>query len=410
MPLRSKELIGLLFAGLWLVMGANLPVSGFPAFTAQVSTSSASSGTWDFLFGNSSAVPSSSSVPAPDGSGTGAVAPAVDVYSSTGSDASSSSVPTFDASSSAPAAICGDGILEGGEQCENGHPCRDGFYCTAPNCQCKAYPTCGNGILDPGEQCDTGHWCVQGQYCSAQCSCVPLPGFSSPPQTGTSQAGIPAASFSAAYVTSSVSSGSISSASPILTMPIAQCGNGVLDPGEQCDDGNVSDGDGCSSACTIEEGWVCYGSPSLCLFLPPVTAPVHPAAQPSSSGSSFDVSSSADSSSFSALSSSSGSDLSSSEEASSSSVDIPAAADSSSLASSEQASLSSENVSFSASSPLVLSSSEGSSESSVSSASSVIAAPAPQSDLQWYVQMLPVFALMLGLPTVGVIYWLMKDK
>jgi cysteine-rich repeat protein len=30
------------------------------------------------------------------------------------------------------------------------------------------------------------------------------------------------------------------------------CGNGILEPGEQCDDGNLVDGDGCSSICTIE--------------------------------------------------------------------------------------------------------------------------------------------------------------
>lgn len=31
----------------------------------------------------------------------------------------------------------------------------------------------------------------------------------------------------------------------------SQCGNGVLDPGEECDDGNTSDGDGCTSTCTL---------------------------------------------------------------------------------------------------------------------------------------------------------------
>jgi len=30
------------------------------------------------------------------------------------------------------------------------------------------------------------------------------------------------------------------------------CGNGVIDPGEQCDDGNTVSGDGCSSTCTTE--------------------------------------------------------------------------------------------------------------------------------------------------------------
>src|SRR5262249_22199241 len=30
------------------------------------------------------------------------------------------------------------------------------------------------------------------------------------------------------------------------------CGNGLLEPGEQCDDGNTVDGDGCSAACVFE--------------------------------------------------------------------------------------------------------------------------------------------------------------
>lgn len=35
------------------------------------------------------------------------------------------------------------------------------------------------------------------------------------------------------------------------------CGDGLLDLGEMCDDGNMGDGDGCSSSCEIESGWVC---------------------------------------------------------------------------------------------------------------------------------------------------------
>ena len=35
------------------------------------------------------------------------------------------------------------------------------------------------------------------------------------------------------------------------------CGNGQLNEGEQCDDGGLSSGDGCSSSCTIEPGWTC---------------------------------------------------------------------------------------------------------------------------------------------------------
>jgi uncharacterized repeat protein (TIGR01451 family) len=35
--------------------------------------------------------------------------------------------------------------------------------------------------------------------------------------------------------------------------PVPVCGNGTLEDGEECDDGNSADGDGCSVACTIEQ-------------------------------------------------------------------------------------------------------------------------------------------------------------
>ncbi len=35
------------------------------------------------------------------------------------------------------------------------------------------------------------------------------------------------------------------------------CGNSVLDSGEQCDDGNAVGGDGCSATCQVEDGFVC---------------------------------------------------------------------------------------------------------------------------------------------------------
>lgn len=55
----------------------------------------------------------------------------------------------------------------------------------------------------------------------------------------------------------------------------AQCGNGLLEIWETCDDGNVFENDGCSSICQTETGWVCEpgnrswlehnGSASICL-------------------------------------------------------------------------------------------------------------------------------------------------
>ncbi len=37
----------------------------------------------------------------------------------------------------------------------------------------------------------------------------------------------------------------------------SMCGNSLLDPGEQCDDGNAVGGDGCSETCQVESGWQC---------------------------------------------------------------------------------------------------------------------------------------------------------
>src|SRR4051812_46451607 len=50
----------------------------------------------------------------------------------------------------------------------------------------------------------------------------------------------------------------------IETGNIALCGNGVLDPGEMCDDNNKTPGDGCSAICQVPAGWTCSGSPSVC--------------------------------------------------------------------------------------------------------------------------------------------------
>ena len=39
------------------------------------------------------------------------------------------------------------------------------------------------------------------------------------------------------------------------------CGNGNLEAGEDCDDGNVADGDGCSHLCKVEQGFTCTTMP-----------------------------------------------------------------------------------------------------------------------------------------------------
>ncbi len=53
-----------------------------------------------------------------------------------------------------------------------------------------------------------------------------------------------------------------------VTETAGVCGDGVLFGNETCDDGNTISGDGCSSACVTEPGYLCQGQPSVC-FVPP---------------------------------------------------------------------------------------------------------------------------------------------
>ncbi len=43
------------------------------------------------------------------------------------------------------------------------------------------------------------------------------------------------------------------------------CGDGVIAPSEDCDDGDPASGDGCSASCAPETGYDCAGEPSSCL-------------------------------------------------------------------------------------------------------------------------------------------------
>ena len=45
------------------------------------------------------------------------------------------------------------------------------------------------------------------------------------------------------------------------TLPVNPCGNGVLGAGEECDDGNLVDGDGCSSTCKFEDAFEALNLP-----------------------------------------------------------------------------------------------------------------------------------------------------
>lgn len=97
-----------------------------------------------------------------------------------------------------PPSVCGDGIIEAGEECDP--PAAD--LCDP---RCQLYPTCGNGLLDPGEQCE-------------------------PPSTSTCDSSC---------------------------QRIATCGDGIVDPLEQCD---LPNGLYCQN-CQITACGQCFGRP-----------------------------------------------------------------------------------------------------------------------------------------------------
>ena len=109
------------------------------------------------------------------------------------------------------AALCGDSIVQPGEQCDNG--AGNGTPGNSCSSSCQLAPLCGDGIKQASEQCDDGvRNGTATSICSAQCT-------------------------------------------------VTACGDGVADvsTGEQCDDGNKINGDGCSNSCQIEER-ICDGS------------------------------------------------------------------------------------------------------------------------------------------------------
>lgn len=125
--------------------------------------------------------------------------------------------------------VCGNGQLELPESCDAGAANSD-----APNAHCRPNCTvagCGDGILDDGEQCDDGND-DEGDGCTNHCSLCGN-GIVTAPE--------------------SCDEGSFNSAAPDASCRLdcreSRCGDGIRDTGELCDDGNVRGGDGCRADC-----------------------------------------------------------------------------------------------------------------------------------------------------------------
>jgi len=128
---------------------------------------------------------------------------------------------------------CGDGEL----QSEDGEECDDAGESANCDIDCTAV-VCGDGLANAaaGEACDDG-----GESASCDTDCTVA-------ECGDE-------------VTNKTAGEDCDSGGKLIpecdydcTRPA--CGDGIVNPsvGEQCDDGNVDAGDGCSAACTVENG------------------------------------------------------------------------------------------------------------------------------------------------------------
>ena len=114
---------------------------------------------------------------------------------------------------------------------------------------------CGNAYvqLSCAENCDDGNT-ADGDGCSNICQIEGGWTCTNPPET--------ARGFSLPSVCVLTPT---PTPEPTATPVAAICGDGLVeDPPEECDDGNILDGDGCDSDCIIEAGYLCQGEPSVC--------------------------------------------------------------------------------------------------------------------------------------------------
>lgn len=162
---------------------------------------------------------------------------------------------------------CGDGIKDANEFCDEGKN-NVAYYHINGKCGLNCQPAhyCGDGKFeqvdrDNGEECDNGfNYDLEAYHTCVACRILNYCGdgkitHQEKCDDGNKNDGDGCSStceFEAGYLCS-VNDAGLSECREIL------CGNGVInaDTGEKCDDGNRTAGDGCSAACLVEKGWIC---------------------------------------------------------------------------------------------------------------------------------------------------------
>lgn len=146
--------------------------------------------------------------------------------------------------------VCGDGVLTKQEACDlgskDGQSLNTGAYNTC-NANCTLPPRCGDGVVQSasGEACDDGANLTSYSATSGGAGCAP--GCKLPHFCGDAQVD----SLFGEFCDDGKNDGGYGECAPMCQLT-TRCGNGVVEGGEGCDDGNKKSGDGCSLGCTVE--------------------------------------------------------------------------------------------------------------------------------------------------------------
>jgi cysteine-rich repeat protein len=170
--------------------------------------------------------------------------------------------------------VCGDGIRLGAEVCDDGNAldgdgcdsscqteagfeCTGGSHLAADTCS----PKCGDGVNLGDEACDDGNLDTE-DGCNNECEVEIGWQCSDAASSSSSQKALLGESSSFFDPTYEVKKNVLgdTTTSTVSSVCTPTCGDARRVGEETCDDANDMSGDGCSSECKIEQGWVC--SPS----------------------------------------------------------------------------------------------------------------------------------------------------
>ncbi len=162
-------------------------------------------------------------------------------------------------------ALCGDGLVEGSEACDDGNEAAgdgcDAACAVEAGFSCQGAPSvcaivCGDGVKGGDEDCDDGNT-TPGDGCAADC--LTEPGYACSGEIGqlSACAAVCGDGLVVGSETCDDSNAKDGDGCSAACQFEASCGNKVLEPGESCDDGNTTSGDKCSGACQVEPGTVC---------------------------------------------------------------------------------------------------------------------------------------------------------